>query len=224
LLFDIPIHCRIADERVSHKFDRAWFIDETIRPFVLAKILPNNRQLVQLRRRSMRYPQILGVALAASFTSLASPTTTTEANSPKAVVEQFLRIETNGGRTTPEGWLKASAFFARPSSRIPNVEVFVIHDGYTVWDPTNRGTSTMMEINVEFQSEGHIDPSLRFRPIVRRTLKSSLIYKLSHSNDHRELLPEGQPLKEVTGPPEWRIDDSGADLMLDVDTAIRYVT
>jgi len=28
VLLDIPIHCRIADERVSHKFDLTWFIVE----------------------------------------------------------------------------------------------------------------------------------------------------------------------------------------------------
>ena len=28
LFLDIPIHCRIADERVSHKFDLTWFTVE----------------------------------------------------------------------------------------------------------------------------------------------------------------------------------------------------
>ena len=49
-------------------------------------------------------------------------------------------------------------------------------------------------------------------------------FDLVLTGKHWELNQDGGVGKEVTGPPEWRIDCSERALWVDVDAAIHYVT
>jgi len=58
---------------------------------------------------------------------------------PKQVVEEFLAMETNGGRLTPEGWHQAEAFFVRPAPEPSGRRIVVISPNYSVYETWTKG-------------------------------------------------------------------------------------
>lgn len=139
--------------------------------------------------------------------------------SPKKVVESFWKFETEGGRLTPEGWSKASSFFVRPVSPPSKKKISVIYKDSTISDPIIKGSTA--HITVEILPQGQIDSTLRFTP--SESYKAGLVYNLLLTDKHWELGSDGTP-KEMTGPPEWRIEDTASTLWLSIDAAIHYVT
>src|SRR5436190_1862095 len=73
--------------------------------------------------------------IAAAQPSLASK------KSPKTVVEEFWKMDTEGGRLTEAGWRAADAFFVRPVEPPEDKVILVIDKDFSVWDPTVKGTS-----------------------------------------------------------------------------------
>jgi hypothetical protein len=67
-----------------------------------------------------------------------------------------------------------------------------------------------------------IDPKMRIR-VFRDEFKGIMIYYLIPTSKHWEFTPDGQTLREVSGPPEWRIDYEGEE-WLTKNNAIRYLT
>ncbi len=142
--------------------------------------------------------------------------------SPKEVVEQFLKMEIEGGRISLQGWRKASTFFASPTPPNPQINlVFVVYKDYAVWEPTIKGASA--EAMMDIYDEGRIDSKLRYLAPARHAYKSGILFKLMLTDTHWEFDTGAQSPKEVKSIPERRIEKLGM-LILNVGSAIRYVT
>ncbi len=81
---------------------------------------------------------------------------------PKQVVEEFLAMETNGGRLTPEGWHQAEAFFVRPAPEPSGRRIVVISPNYSVYETWTKGDRA--EVYNDCEGLGRIDPALRYTP------------------------------------------------------------
>ena len=137
-----------------------------------------------------------------------------ETRSPKEVVDDFWRLETNGGRLTSEGRRKAEEFLITSSDSMADPKTIeVVHKDYAVSEPTINGT--VAEVIVSAGSEGRIDQTLRFRP--SEAFKEGLLFRL-------ELLdqPTPGPNRGAHGAPQWRIKTPSV-LYLTANSAIRYV-
>ena len=140
---------------------------------------------------------------------------------PKQVVEDFLRMEVEGGRFSPDNWSQTDLYFSQAGPR-QDLKIFVVGKRYVVWDPVVKGNTT--EINVEVQPEGRIDSALRFTPIPHTRLKNSVVYKMVLTEKPGPDRKHGKSSSEPESSRKWLIEGSGNNLMLDTDAAIRYVT
>ena len=146
----------------------------------------------------------------------------TKEQSPRTVVEEFWKLEIEGGRLTAEGQQRANTFFVRPIPIPLTKEVVVIDRDFSVWDPIINGNGAQVMIGV--RSLGGIDSSLHYLPPDGSAVKEGVGYHLLLSDKHWEFGGDGKTLKEVIGVPEWRIDRTGTKIFLTVDAARRYIT
>lgn len=109
----------------------------------------------------MTWSFVLSLALVLGTEFLQSQSPAYKPESPKQVVEKYFRFEADGGRLTPEGWQKRSAFWVRDSQRPPGNEITVIYRNFSVWDAVMKD-SKVAEVRVEFLPQGNIDSRLRF--------------------------------------------------------------
>jgi hypothetical protein len=142
--------------------------------------------------------------------------------SPKAVVEEFWKMETQGGRLTTDGWRSADRYFVRPIEP-PNERVIgVVDNGFSIEDAYMRsGNAAVVTINVSGLA-WKIDSKMRIRVFLDQ-VKGFVIYDLVLTSKHWEFTPDHRTLREVSGEPEWRIEKDG-DIWLAADTAIRYLS
>jgi hypothetical protein len=144
--------------------------------------------------------------------------------SPKAVVEEFWKMETDGQRLTTEGWRGADSFFVRPV--IPPVKrhIIVIDKDYSVWDPVVKDDTAEVMIGIS-PPLWNIDSQMRISHFpARDETKSGVAIKLIRSSKYWHFGPDGRTLKEESGEPEWRIAEPAMSIWLTVDAAIRYAT
>jgi hypothetical protein len=142
---------------------------------------------------------------------------------PKQVVEEFVQIETSGGRLTLDGWRRASVFFVRPDPFTPHPKIFVIRSEFSVWDPSTRPSNRNSEILVDIDPLGEIDSKLRFKTEERKFAKTSLAYKLALASSRWTLKSDGELDGEQSVPPQWLISDPNDSVTLTVSAATRYV-
>jgi hypothetical protein len=148
---------------------------------------------------------------------------TKETKPPKEVVEEFWKLETEGGRLTSKGWYKAGIFFVHPSPPPQEKKIAVISgkNKYAVDERWIKGNHA--EIWNGCIALGRIDDALRYAPPDPRYDKTAVLYHLVLTDKHWEFGPDGVTEKEVSGPLAWRIEDPDTVLWITVDTAVRYV-
>ncbi len=125
---------------------------------------------------------------------------TKEAKSPREVVEEFWKLETQGRRLTPEGWRKAAIFFVHPGSP-PQKKTLAVISGrnkYSVDERWIKGDRA--EIWNGCIDLGRIDDALRYTPPDPRYDKAVVSYQ--------------------SGPLAWRIENPEPIFWLTVETAI----
>ena len=155
-----------------------------------------------------------------------------EQKSPRAVVEEFWRAETDGGRITSEGWYKASRFFIRPSLQPPANEVIhITANGHADSIEETARTQNWAEISVTTNELGQLGSTLRFRPSPQRGPNGVLLlrgpvvaFHLVLADSHWELNQDGSRGQQLRTSPQWLIDCADRSLWINLDTAIRYVT
>ena len=154
-------------------------------------------------------PYVLTVAVL-FWTNLWVAECTAVTDSPKQVMEQFVRMEVEGKRLTPQGWKQLSAFFVHPDQIATRPKIFVIGGSLTVWDAVPQSVRGRVRVDVEVVPKGHIDSQASFLPIGQNFQKSSIIFYLT-CND-----PDSADGK-------WRIEGPNDVVMLNVAAAIDYV-
>jgi len=162
------------------------------------------------------------------------------------VLQAYRKMDAAGERLTAGGWYRASKFFVKPGRR-PEVTVAAVTEGERVTDPDPWfKRNNAVEISVVCEEIGQIDSSGRFTSVVSPWLidRSALNprqpvtpqqklngpascvrpYDLVLTDTHWEFGPGGLGLREVKGPPEWRIETFELYPWVTSEAAIRYLT
>jgi hypothetical protein len=111
---------------------------------------------------------------------------------PKQVVEEFLAMETNGGRLTPEGWRQADAFFARPAPEPSRRHIVVISPNYSVYETWTKGDQA--QVYNDCEGLGQIDTALRYTPPESGVLKTTIPPR---THPGRRIAHEHNPIHRV---------------------------
>jgi hypothetical protein len=173
---------------------------------------------------------ILILVLTATVTSTAAQTLTPQQSAPVKIVEEFWKVETTGGRLTPEGWYKASAFFIRSGPHPGNKTVTVIRNGLADKAEETARTATWAEVSVSTDILGQIDSSLRFKPSPKdgiagvHLIKGPVVaFDLVLSDKQWKFNQDGARGKESDLTPQWLITCGSEATWINLDPAIAYV-
>lgn len=178
---------------------------------------------------------VIVLMAALTFLAIAAPAQTRaiRGKSPKEIVEQFWTMESTGGRLKLEGWYKAAAFFAlQPSPPPMETEITVVAGDFRAGDPTINGDRATIAVGCPGCRElGHLNSVLHLQPSPLRPTRnsravpsSSYEYALVLSDKRWEIDPRTGVAREINGPQQWRLSTFQPTLILDVGTAIRYVS
>ncbi len=143
---------------------------------------------------------------------------------PKDVVDQFVKMDVEGERLTPEGWRKADALFVKASEPPHSEVLIVIARHYAVSEATERKKNNTAEFYMGYEEVGHIDvASLRFSPSNSgMETRSFDKYTVVSGDVNRE---PAKTAHEGNASSEWRINGTQPTAMhLTAATAMRYVT
>lgn len=169
------------------------------------------------------------IALLVPVESLCAQTRTVAQEFPVDVVRNFMKIETTGGRLTPEGWNKASTFFIRPDSYPDIRHVHVILNDQADYAEEIARSQNWAEVAAGMNEVGQLDAKLRFEPAPEPTrgimVKEgpSIRFDLVLTDEYWQLEPDGIMSRALKGPPEWKIVNESPNLCITIDAAIRYV-
>jgi hypothetical protein len=144
---------------------------------------------------------------------------------PKDVVDQFVKMDVEGERLTPEGWRQADALFVKPSEPPHSKVLAVIARGYAVSRASEKTNST--EFYMGYEEVGRIDAtSLRFAPSNTGTEVRSFVKYSVVSADVNGVTEAAQTTSHAGNTsPAWRIDGTQPPAMhLTAAAAIRYMT
>ena len=142
--------------------------------------------------------------------------------SPKQVVERYLKMVADGELLTSDGWNRVNSLISSPSPQPTDGRIFVTstHRGVgEIWVKDNHA-----EVHDAWWDElGSIDSSLRYTPVPSSNATGNIgVYRLVLSDKRWERSADGV-MKEVAGPPEWKIEGPLTRRWTTVDAAIRYV-
>jgi len=166
---------------------------------------------------------LVAIFLGLGVSRLAAQSEKNDASAQKTIVEQFLKMETEGGRENAEGWETARKYFVHSSPFVPKKTVLLIDKDYTVWKPVTIAAGST-SVTVDIEPIGHIGPDLRFSTPTRRYYKSFMDFKLVLVNKRWERDANGVD-REINEPsPRWLIDKPDDSLTLNVRAAIQYIS
>lgn len=146
--------------------------------------------------------------------------------SPKQVVDEYWKFETEGGRLTPEGWRKAQIFFVRSGPLPPEKNIGVVSERTKAKCSTDERSVSESRATIvnDCFNLGRIDELLHYTaPDPRYEKTTGIVHNLLLTDKHWEVGPDGTTEKEVTGPLAWRIQNPEPFFWLTVSAAIRYV-
>jgi hypothetical protein len=164
---------------------------------------------------------IVGFVLASALLGILSQAPEhSDANqkSPKQIVEEYWKMETSGGRLTPEGWRAANQFQIRPVPPPKERSIVVVDDDASVWKPVISGDSA--DVTVGVRKEGTIDSNLKFVTSDGGAVKEGIVFHLVRTDKYSSGA-ENQP--EHHSAMEWRFEKSGTVIWLTASSAIRYI-
>jgi hypothetical protein len=143
--------------------------------------------------------------------------------SPKELIEEFVKIETAGGRLTTDDRLQTCKFFVRASPFEAHPKMLIIGPDYLVWDPVVPVADGKTQINVEIDPKGFIDATLKFTPVGQQFMKNSAQYSLVLADVESQANSDCKSKKDLGDRKNWMIDGPNNVLMITVDTARRYL-
>jgi hypothetical protein len=158
---------------------------------------------------------------------------------PEEVVAVYRRMDAAGERLTESGWYRASEFFLKPGRPPQNKVVEVIESERVTGRDPWRQEPNKAEVAVICSAVGHIDSLARFSfevspsPGGRGTRRDEAPitgptplerrYTLVLTDTYWEFVRGQENLREMKGPPRWRIADFETEPWVTVDTGIRYL-
>jgi hypothetical protein len=158
--------------------------------------------------------------------------------SPKKVLEAYRQMDSEGQRLSKGGWYDAAKFFVHPD-RPPDDMTLAVMEGERVDDASISGNRA--RVQVPCSAVGQIDSYGRFTsvvapylrdkslakqftsPVVRGPAVFFRMYDLVLTDLHWEFGPGEKEIREVKGPPAWRIETFESEPWVTSEVAIRYL-
>ena len=140
------------------------------------------------------------------------------------VVIEYERLVSNGALLTPKGWEKAGKLFSQSRAYPRDGEIFLMTTGGSLGEHWIHGDSAEVETKwTDFL--GSIDSSLRYKPPERDVpvTMTAFVFRLVHTNKHRDIGKNGETIKETIGPWEWKMEEPQTLRWATVDRAVEYV-
>jgi hypothetical protein len=157
----------------------------------------------------------------------------TVADSPSPIdpVRAYWKMETDGGRLTPEGWYRATASFIRSDIPPPTLTLHVVRDSSLDTFEVTARTDNWAEVTINTDEIGQLDHSLRLKTLPRvgphgvEIRRGPYIpFHVVLSTKRWEFRPDGTLGSEITGSPQWLIDCTENEPWVNEVVAVRYVT
>jgi len=144
--------------------------------------------------------------------------------SPKAVMEQFCKLEAEGKEISPDGGQGLVSLLHKQKLWARQGEI-VVATKYLVHGPDLQEDSA--QFVVDYHVWGRLDVSLRFARLEGRAANEPIrvreYFRVVRSDTRLVLESDGQ-WREVKSAPEWMIDTIPSTPHVSIDAAIHYVT
>lgn len=146
--------------------------------------------------------------------------------SAKDTVEQFVKLDVEGTRLTPEGWQEADAIFVQPTRPPKDTVVVVIAEHYGVSESIGKEKEKTIKFDMGYEELGRIDSMLHFTPSNKGIeTRSAYTYTLLLTNVYRTPDADQKLAERSPVPFEWRIDgEQPAETHITVRAARRYLS
>lgn len=167
----------------------------------------------------MKVTRNFALVVAISAVSLSAQHSTISQNSPKQVIDQFLKMVISGELQTSHGWKKADALFAHPRPMPDGKPVVVIGEDYSVRETRVAGNHA--EVIVTYRELGEIDSSLHYSPPEASSRRLVAQYDLILTSKGTSVTAG---TAEATGARQWRIENLQRVVWMGLAAAVRYVT
>ena len=140
------------------------------------------------------------------------------------VVIQYERLVAKGEFLTPEGWKEAGKLYEQADAFPPDGEISLMDTGGAVGENWLRGDRP--EIETKWTDYfGTVDSALRYKtphsPVP--VTMTAYVFRLTYTNKHRDIGKNGETMREVDGPWEWKIEGPRMARWTTVDRALEYV-
>jgi hypothetical protein len=196
---------------------RNWSTEVTWR--VVAALLESQNMLD-------KYARLIFVFFILSCSAVAQPNSS---ETPLQVIQKFWGLEVQGGRLTPDGRKGIAKFFEdRQPAGMRLLRFHVISNDWKMDENRSEAGLGRAVFYVAFTDYGEIRENLDFIRNPTHTADGVWIketdarYVLVLTDRHWEFTNDGP--REIRGEKEWLIRDGGHDVIVSLDTAIRYVS
>jgi hypothetical protein len=183
-------------------------------------------------RRTIVTVCLLAAQVCAIALDSAGQKTPEASSSPTDVIREYWKMETSGGRLTPAGWYRATAFFVKSDIPPPTVTLHVVRDsGDDTFEVTAK-TDNWAEVTLNTDELGQVNQSLRlkifprFGPYGVEIRRGPYIpFHVVLTTKRWEFRPDGTLGPQIAGAPQWLIDcTENDDIWVNEAVAVRYVT
>jgi hypothetical protein len=158
------------------------------------------------------------------------------------VLEEFRKLDRDGGRLTESGWYAAARFFVKPGRPRPPqpyvLEVIANEMVDNAPNPWVKLGDNRVEVGSNLDALGQIDSLGRFTSVIQTSLlvpfgppvaqrgpvQFVVMWRLVLTDTYWEFGPNREGPREVKGPLEWRIEECPFEPRVSIDAAIRYLT
>jgi hypothetical protein len=143
------------------------------------------------------------------------------------VVIQYEKLVADGAFLTPEGWKQAGKLYDRSGPFPRGGVISLMSTGGALGE--NWINDGRAEVETKWTDYlGTVDSALRYQPpkyeySVRPTM-TVYVFHLVYTNKHRDIGANGETIREVTGPWEWKMEDPPIARWATVDRTIVYVS
>jgi hypothetical protein len=159
-----------------------------------------------------------------AFTTATAQTPVSSRKPTEQVVIEYEKLVARGAFLTPEGWKMAGKLYDQSDAFPREGDISIMSVGGALGENWVHGDRAEVETKwTDFH--GTIDAALRYKPPQSRVPVTMTVYvfRLVYTNKHRDIGENGETIKEVTGPWEWKIEQPRIARWTTVDRAIEYV-
>ena len=172
----------------------------------------------------MRLFRSVVTALFLGLTTVAAQTPQSHGKPTERVIIEYEKLVADGEFLTPEGWKMAGKLYDRSDVFPRRGEISLMSTGGSLAENWLKGNQAEVE-TAWTDYYGTIDSALRYRPPKQDVSVTipAYIFRLVYTNKHRDIGTNGESVRELTGPWEWKIEEPRMARWTTVNRAIEYV-